>query len=92
MNQKEQFESLMKVAEFNIGRFDKRREFSWKIALGFWGAILGSVAVVSQLEITYSNCGVWLVGLIVIYLHIGGLIGSELQTERIKPSHGSVEI
>lgn len=40
----------MRQAEFNIKRFDARRGYSWKIALGFWGAILGTAAVFGDLK------------------------------------------
>lgn len=39
---KVQYEALMRQAEFNIARFDARREYSWKISLAFWAAIFGS--------------------------------------------------
>ena len=50
MDQKEKFDALMRQAEFNIKRFDERRGYSWKVALGFWGAILGTAAVFGDLK------------------------------------------
>ena len=35
----------MKLADFYISRFDNRREYEWKVTLGLWGAILGSIVV-----------------------------------------------
>ncbi len=34
---KERIESLLKVAEFNISRFDERRNHSWKISARLLG-------------------------------------------------------
>src|SRR3989338_6267427 len=43
---KDQFDSLLKIAEFNIHQFNERRDYSWKVALSFWGAVVGSIAVI----------------------------------------------
>lgn len=45
---KDRFDGLMKVADFNITRFDERRNHNWKISLGFWAAILGSAALLDS--------------------------------------------
>ena len=34
---KDKFESAMRIAEFSIRQFNERRDYSWKISLGFWG-------------------------------------------------------
>ena len=39
------YDAMMHQAQFNIERFDGRREYSWKVTLGFWAAILGSVSI-----------------------------------------------
>ena len=36
----DRFEALMRLAEFSTSRVDKRREFEWKVTLGFWGVIV----------------------------------------------------
>jgi len=34
----------MKQADFCAGRHDARREYEWKVTLGFWALILGAIA------------------------------------------------
>jgi hypothetical protein len=43
MTQSEKFDACMKQADYFAARFDGRREFEWKITLGFWAAILASI-------------------------------------------------
>jgi len=50
MDDKDKFDALMRQAEFNIKRFDERRGYSWKVALGFWGAIIGTAAVFGDMQ------------------------------------------
>jgi len=45
----DRFEAYLKLADFYIARFDGRREYEWKVTLGFWAAILGSAATFREL-------------------------------------------
>ncbi len=68
--EKDKFEGLMRIAEFNIKQFNERRDYSWKIAFGFWGSIIGSIAVISPYR---DNISLWAIipfGLLVILIHI----------------------
>jgi hypothetical protein len=68
--EKDELEALMRIAEFNIKQFNERRDYSWKIALGFWGSIIGSIAVISPYR---DNISLWTtipVGFLVILIHI----------------------
>lgn len=66
---KTEYDALMQQAEFNIHQFDGRREYSWKVTLGFWAAILGSVAVLKS-ELNSSSI-TWLIlgALVIVLLH-----------------------
>lgn len=44
----DKIDRLIKLADFYVSRFDGRREFEWKVTIGLWGAILGSIAVSSN--------------------------------------------
>jgi len=72
MNQEEnrKFEALMRIADFNIKQFNERRDYSWKIAFGFWGAIIGSIAVISPYR---DNISLWVIipfGVLVMLVHV----------------------
>jgi len=75
MNAKEieQLEVLMRQADFHIIRFDKRREYSWKIALGFWGAILGAATLLQNTFLT--TCEIYVGAGATIALHAIWLYG-----------------
>ncbi len=45
---------LMRQADFHIARFDNRREYSWKVALAFWGALIGAATLLRDREISPS--------------------------------------
>ena len=72
-NEKDQIEVLMRQADFHIERFDKRREYSWKIALAFWGAILGAVTLLKDTH--PEQIHVYIGGGLVIFLHWVWLTG-----------------
>lgn len=59
-------EVLMRQADFHIALFDKRREYSWKVTLAYWGAILGAATLLRDIE--FETCGVVIAGVIVILL------------------------
>jgi hypothetical protein len=40
VDEKEQFESCLKMAEYSHRQFDGRRQYEWKITLAFWVAML----------------------------------------------------
>ncbi len=66
---KDQFDGLMKAADFNITRFDQRRNHNWKVSLGFWAAILGSAALLDSQEPPVA-LGLQILGaLLVLSLH-----------------------
>ena len=66
---KETFDGLLKVAEFNIKRFDERRGHSWKIALAFWAAIVGSGTLLVDLEERPPICAQAIMGMAFLALH-----------------------
>jgi hypothetical protein len=77
MNQKEKddFDALMRIADFNIKQFNERRDYSWKIAFGFWGAIIGSIAVISPYR---DSVSLWVLipfGVLVVIIHTLWLSG-----------------
>ena len=43
MTEKERFDACIKLAHFWSGRFDSRRQYEWKISLGFWGVLLAAI-------------------------------------------------
>jgi hypothetical protein len=49
MNEKDRFDSCIKLAEFWAGRFDARREYEWKISLGFWGVLVAAIHYRSEI-------------------------------------------
>jgi len=69
MEEKDKFDAYMRQADFNIKRFDERREYSWKVALGFWGAIIGSAAVFGDMNQNFFLLCLVPVPLIPIFLH-----------------------
>jgi hypothetical protein len=64
---KDKLEALMRQADFHAERFDKRREYSWKIALAFWGAILGASTQLREASLT--SCEICVGGFFVVVLH-----------------------
>jgi hypothetical protein len=40
---KDRFEACLKLADFWSGRHDARREYEWKVSLGFWGVLLAAI-------------------------------------------------
>jgi hypothetical protein len=83
---KDQFESLMRIAEFNIRQFNERRDYSWKIALSFWGTIIGSIAIIRPFQESISNSkwAVILGGVIVILVHVRWLYGVFIADQKDK--------
>ena len=70
MTTQELVEACMKQAEFFAKRFDQRREYQWKINIGFWGALLAGIATAKvKLPILFAigalvaYCFMWLRGL-----------------------------
>jgi hypothetical protein len=60
-----------KLAEFYIARFDGRREFEWKVTLGLWGAILGSIAILGD---TITQLPVWVLCIFAALVIFGHLL------------------
>jgi len=50
MDEKDKFDAYMRQAEFNIKRFDERRGYSWKVALGFWGTPIVAAAIFGGMD------------------------------------------
>jgi len=48
---KDLYDALMQMANFEFTKFDKRRGYEWKMSLGLWGALLGSVAIIKDLKL-----------------------------------------
>jgi len=46
MTQKDKFDACMKIAEYAVKNFHGRREFEWKVTLGFWALLVASIAFV----------------------------------------------
>lgn len=65
MEGKERFDASIEQAKFWYGLFDGRRNFEWKITVGFWAAILGVTSEFAGGKITEH----WLNALIIIFLH-----------------------
>lgn len=66
---KDKFDALMRIADFQIRQFNERRDYSWKIAFGFWGAIIGSIAVISPYRDGVSLWVLILFGVLVVIIH-----------------------
>jgi hypothetical protein len=60
MDTKDTIEACMKQAEYYANLHDHRREYEWKITLGFWAAILASIQVMKGKDVE------WWVGLILL--------------------------
>ena len=71
---KEIFDGLMKVADFNITRFDQRRNHNWKVSLGFWAAILGSATLLDTMASSIDVCPQILAAIMVWILHTYWLV------------------
>lgn len=71
--EKDKLIALMRQADFHVERFDKRREYSWKIALGFWGAILGAATLLQN--VTLTACEIYIGAGAIIVLHLIWLYG-----------------
>lgn len=70
MNTNEQsFDRFTKLAELAAKRFDTRREFEWKIILGFWAAIMAAVYKTETLP-SVGVCRLLIVAAIVILCFI----------------------
>lgn len=71
MQPEQMIEACMKQAEFSAGRHDARRQYEWKVSLGLWAAILGSIGVLKGRTIPWWICalvavfyaGFWLRGI-----------------------------
>lgn len=44
MNDKERFEACIELAKFSAQRHDARREYEWKVTLGFWALTVAGIA------------------------------------------------
>lgn len=66
----EKINALIRLAEFQGFRFDERRNHSWKLALGFWASITGSLAIINSItEFEINPFLVAILGLAVLLLH-----------------------
>lgn len=72
---KVQFDSLIKIAEFNIQQFNRRRDHSWKVALSFWGAVISSIAVISPSSHTIPPYAFIIAAGVTVLLHFYWLYG-----------------
>jgi len=50
MSGKEKFDAYMKMAEFGWKSFDGRRQFEWKVTLGFWGLLVTTAVFALKLK------------------------------------------
>jgi len=66
---KDKFDVLMRIADFQIRQFNERRDYSWKITFGFWGAILGSVAIINPYRACIPLPAIASFGGLVILIH-----------------------
>jgi hypothetical protein len=41
---KDRFDACMKAADFGAARWDARRQYEWKITLGFWALLVAAIA------------------------------------------------
>ena len=48
MTPKDRFDACMKIAEYGAHNFHGRRNFEWKVTLGFWALLAVSIAFVKQ--------------------------------------------
>ncbi|MBI5963981.1 MAG: hypothetical protein HY863_10935 [Chloroflexi bacterium] len=69
---KDKFEAAMRIAEFCIRQFNERRDYSWKISLGFWAVIIGSVAVVKEYFQTFPDNLCLRIFISILVLIVGG--------------------
>jgi hypothetical protein len=60
MNEKERLDGYLALVKHHAERHDKRREYEWKISLGIWGALLGTVAVVK--DVSLNTVWFWVAG------------------------------
>jgi hypothetical protein len=63
------FDALIELAEFSIARFDERRSHSWKVALAFWAAIIGSAALLNSKSADFTLCALIMAGAFIVLLH-----------------------
>jgi hypothetical protein len=68
MNAKDRFDACYKLAEFWSGRHDARREYEWKVALGFWAVIVAAVHYAGDIRgtIVWNRCHT-MIGVVVIW-------------------------
>ncbi len=72
---KDQFDAIMRVADFFVHQFNERREYSWRVTIGFWAAIIGSIAVIAPYRVQVDLWPKIAFGVVVICLHLGWLYG-----------------
>ena len=65
----DEYKALMRQADFNIARFDNRRDYSWKVSIGFWASLLGSATVVVSSELAIDEQAVYIGAFSIVFLH-----------------------
>ncbi|MBZ5547640.1 MAG: hypothetical protein LAO22_06695 [Acidobacteriia bacterium] len=66
---KERFDACVKLGEFWVGRHDARREYEWKVSLGFWGVLVAAIHYSAETKkILPSSQGLLFLILIAMFL------------------------
>ncbi len=67
----QKIEILQKQGEYYLGLFRSRREFEWKITLGFWAMLVASATVIN--DIAESGLILFMLGLFFVLFWIKGI-------------------
>jgi hypothetical protein len=70
MNQKDRFDSCMKLAEFGAARWDARRRYEWSLSLGLWALL---AAAIYQFRIEMIPGWVFIIGPIIYLLWMNNI-------------------
>jgi len=69
LREDQQIDVIMRIADFYIARHDGRREFEWKVTLGIWGALLGSIFVLRDAEVEVPLVFLLILALAILLAH-----------------------
>lgn len=69
LREDQKIDVILRIADFYIARHDGRREFEWKVTLGMWGALLGSIFVLRDAELEVPFTLTLILALVILLAH-----------------------
>lgn len=80
------FESIFQLYDLSNKQFNERRNYEFKVSIGFWtvlvAAIAGSISLAELTSVPNGNCWLLVVAIIITFLHVLWIFGLYIVAHR----------